>query len=262
LSGRARSGFTIVELTIVTVVATMLAVGLHGVYVRQQRLVRWQGQVAAVHDAYRVAVSLLASDVREAVPSDGDLTLAGSDVLSVRAPAGLAFVCDTRESPDVLALHHSMGLPVADGDSLLVYASDGWRSVLVVREERPGQRGMSCSNAPSTPQLQLRLASGQAEGVVVGSPVRAFRHHTYHLVDNAGEPWLGRTDAAGTEPLVGPLVAGGLRFRFLDETGTETAQLDRVGAVELRMVLPAPRSLTSGAMSRDTIETLFQVRNR
>lgn len=258
-----RSGFTLVELTIVSVVATMLAVSLHGVYVRHQRLVQWQSQVAAAHDAYRVAVSLLASDVRESVPAEGDLTLLDSDVLSLRAPTGLGFVCDTRQNPAILAIHHTLGLRASAGDSLLVYASTGWRSVVVEDEDLPGQRGLSCSNAPPTPQLQVRLGTGQADGVPVGAPVRAFEHHTYHLVDNDGERWLARTTPrTRAEPLVGPLVAGGLRFRLVDETGSQTTQLDRVGAVEFRMILPAWRSLTASAMQPDTIETLFQVRNR
>jgi len=258
---RERYGFTVVEMLVVLVVGTILALALHQAYVQHSRFLGWQERVVGANDAFRVAGALLSADLREAVPRSGDLTLSASDRLVVRAPTGLAFVCATLSSPPSLGLTRVLGrLPEQTGDSIMVYATTGWRVSAVVARDTPGQNGLSCGGR--APEAQLRLPSGGTTSVPVGAPVRVFRRHTYHTVTNAGAPWLARTDAAGTEPLVGPLGPSGLRFRLLSETGAQTAVDSLVAGVELRLVLPSRAIPGTPVVPGDTATTVFQVRNR
>jgi prepilin-type N-terminal cleavage/methylation domain-containing protein len=261
MGGRRPRGFTLVELTVVMTVTTLLAVGLHQAYVRHGRFMAWQRQVSHAHDAFRVAGSLLSTDLREAVPSQGDIALLGPDSLSVRSPTGLGFACAVVEPSSVLGIDRVTGrMPEEPADSLLVYATSGWRAVGVVGQDRPGQRGISCGG--QDPQVQLRLPNGGADDVPIGAPIRSFRRHVYHLVSNAGEPWLARTDAAGTQPLVGPLSPGGLTVRLLDADGLVESRLDLVEGVEVRMVMSGRATPGGLPASADTVVTVLQVRNR
>lgn len=251
-----KTGFTIVELTVVVVLAGLLAVGLHQVHQNHRELVAWQSQLTATHDIFRVANSLLSADLREAVPANGDLLLPEADSLIVRAPVGLAFVCATRTNPALIALDHVQGRPPDSvGDSILLYARSGWGATRVEGVDRPGQRGMECALGATTPEAQIRLPSGRADDVPVGAPVRMFRRHTYHVVRNSNESWLARTTADGTEPLVGPLGPGGIRFSILDGNGTETTELDAATGLEFRMILWT-------STTPDTVTTLLQVNTR
>jgi hypothetical protein len=248
-------------MTVVVALTGMLAIALHQTYVRHSRFVDWQEQVVRAHDAYRVASSLLSADFREAVPAEDDVVLLAPDSISVRAPTGFGIVCATLTSPAVIAIARVMGrMPEASGDSLMVYATTGWRTLHVVGTDTPGQRGVSCGGR--TPEAQLQLPTGGTADVPVGAPVRVFRRHIYHLVANGGETWLGRTTTSGTEPLVGPLLRGGLRFRLLDADGLDESVPADVAGVEFRMILPGRSSFTATTATADTVVSVFQVRNR
>lgn len=258
---RRRSGFTLTEVLVAAVLLGLVLVGLHRVHLQQRRVTDWQRQVARANDAFRVVSSVFSAQLREGVPSEGDIVLPRPDSADIRAAVGFALVCATRSSPAVIGLDHVAGrLPQADGDSLLVYATSGWRALAVEGEDRPGQRGMSCSHGPSDPEVQYRLAAHSADSVPVGATVRVFHHERYHVAMGEAGPWLARTDPRGTELLVGPLAPEGLRFRFLDELGAATDLPGEAVAVEVRVVL------RSGLLARpprpDTLLLVFQGRNR
>lgn len=256
MTARGRTGFTVVELTVVVVLAGLLAVGLHQVHQNHRGLVAWQSRVTATHDIFRVSNSLLSADLREAVPASGDLLLPEPDSLIVRAPVGLAFVCASSTNPALIALNHVEGrAPTSVGDSILLYTRTGWGAIRVEGVDTPGQRGIECAIGATEPEAQIRLPSGRADDVPVGAPVRMFRRHTYHVVRNRDESWLARTTADGTEPLVGPLGPGGIRFTLLDGSGSETTELDAATGLELRMILWT-------STTPDTVTTLLEVSNR
>lgn len=254
MSSSNRRGFTLVEVMASMTIGAIVLTGLYQLYLNQQRLTDWQLEAVTAHDAYRVASSLLARDLREAVPTDGDLLLPAGDSIIVRAPVGLAWVCASTSSPPVLGVTRASGsLPASVGDSVLVFAGQTWKTARVADVETPGRRGISCAYGSSTPELQVRLDDDLGGEVAVGAPVRQFRRHAYHTTRVGRELWLARTTPDGTEPLVGPI--GSLGFGLTTSDGSATAVMDQAAAVTFTMVLD------SGPAS-DTLRSLFRLRNR
>jgi prepilin-type N-terminal cleavage/methylation domain-containing protein len=255
-----RSGFTIIELVLVVLVAGFIAVALYQVHAQHRRFNGWQQSRASSHDAMRVTSSMLAGDLRETVPGAGDIALVNADSLRVRSPAGFGFVCAVDADAGRIGLNRFVGgVPVDSGDSVLVYASTGWRLAGVIDTPSPS---LSCAHGSVSPQIELELSPASTENVPVGAPMRVFRSQSYHVVSYDGQPWLVRSSVAGTEAIVGPLGVDGLRFRLLDELSNETTTLSDVQAVEIRLVVSSVELSALGARRSDTLTALFQTRNR
>ncbi len=259
---RTRQGFTLAEILVVTVILSLVMMGLNGLYVRQSRFGLWGQRVTASHDAFRVANAVLAAELREARPGDGDVVLASADSIVLRSPVGFAVVCGLRTSPAVLGLNRTMGRMPASGDSLLVHADTGWVMMAPTATETPGARSVTCAHGGTLPTVQYRFPNRAVDAVSVGAPIRVFQRHAYHALSDVTGLWLGRTDPDGTEKLVGPLAPGGIRFRFLDADGAATADPVRAVAVELRLIMPLVASTRPGAASLDTLTAAFGGRNR
>jgi len=256
-----QNGFTLVEVLVASVILVLVLTGLHTAHIQQRRVSDWQVDMAEAHDGFRIANSILAAELREAVVADGDVVLNSPQSLTVRSPVGFALVCATRANPAVIALHGASGAsPTPGTDSILLYSSQGWAALPVVSRDTPGQRGLECPFGTARPEAQYRLPAGSVEFVPVGAPVRVFRTHRYHLAAVDSEPWLARTDASGTEPLVGPLIPEGLRFRYLDRYGVATAVTDSAVGVEMTLAMPRPDR--AGSAVTDTMTLIFQGRNR
>lgn len=253
-------GFTVVEMVIVVMIAGFLSVALHQAHVQHRRFNGWQESRASAHDAMRVASSLLAGDLREAVPGSGDIALEASDSLRVRSPAGFGFVCAVDEASDRIGLNRFVGSTPADaGDSVLVYASTGWRLTGVVDAPAPS---LSCAHGTVSPAVELEVVESNAENVPVGAPVRVIRSQTYHVTSHQGEAWFARSGAGGTEPLIGPLGVDGLQFRLLDDAGQETSTLADVSSVEVQLIVLSRWLADPSARQADTLTAVFQSRNR
>ncbi len=263
MSTRSKAGFTLVELLVVAVLGSLVVTALYEAHIQQQRFSSWESRVVQDHDAFRVAGSILAGDLRETVASEGDVVLHATDSLSVRAPVGFALVCSVRANPASIGVTRSQGRMWTDAaDSLLVYTTGRWRVLEPTDEPTSIPSGMDCPFGEPRPDHLYRLERGTADSIPVGAPVRVFRRHTYHVGSHRGDRWLARTDADGTEMLVGPIAENGLRFRMLDQRGLETATPADVTGVELQLVLPlAPLSAGSRATA-DTLVVAFQERNR
>lgn len=256
-----RAGFSLAELLVSTVLLGFVLAGLHQAHLQQRRFTEWQQRIADAHDGYRVANAVFAAEFREAVIGDGDVTLFKPDSLAVRSPQGFGIVCAVRSSPPVFALSHATGvMPSLNGDSVLVHMDAGWRAMAVVASPRPGTLGLFCPFGTSRPDYLVRIEAGLADSISVGAPVRVYRPHRYHLLEESGRTWLARTDQQGTEALVGPLTADGLRFRLIDATGGEASAPADAVATELQLVFG--RVGVTRAEVRDTLVMLFQGRNR
>ena len=255
---RPPNGFTLAEVIVVVTLSGFLAIALHRVSTQFRMFASWQDQRVALHDAFRVASALLAADLREASFGDGDVVITDSVTLDVRMSRGLAFVCATQDAPDAIAVRHARGALAQEvGDSLLVYAEDGWRATAV---GAGGAGALACSGgAPA--EAALRVGAGDAEDIPIGAPVRSFTRYRYEISTHEGRPWLSRLGTDGTEPLVGPVAANGLRFHFLDSVGGEVQNAGDATTVELRMILPV-RSLLGGVETQDTLVTRIGTRNR
>lgn len=259
---RAR-GFTLVEMLVALTLGSLIVAALYGVDRQYRRFSLWQKGVTEAHDAYRVALSILSPELREAVPADGDLALPSPDSLIVRTPVGFAIVCASRVNPPSIALAWSTGrMPETSADSLLLYTGSGWTSLSATKEPGRGRGALECPYpGHTTPDDTYRLPPGTADTVPVGAPVRVYLREIFHAVMDGDELWLARTDATGTQLLAGPMTAGGIRFRLLDADGAATGRMADVRAIELRLIFPTIPDATGSDAGRDTLTTLFQGRN-
>ena len=261
MTRRKPTGFTIAELLVATVLLGFVLTGLHQAHLRQRRFTDWQRRVADTHDGYRIAHSILSTELREAVISEGDVDVFAPDSVAVRSPQGFGIVCDVRENPPLVALSLTMGdVTPQPGDSLLAFTDGGWRALAIESEERPDRSGLACPYGNPTPERAFRLPRGATDSITVGAPVRVFRPRRYHLVREGDATWMARTDAGGTEALVGPLTRDGLRFRLIDASGQEASRQQDAVAVELQLTML--RIGAAGGELRDTLSMLFQGRNR
>lgn len=257
-----RGGFTLVEVLVVLVIASLVAVALHRAQLQYRRVALWSSAVIQDHDAFRVTTSLLAADLRESVYAQGDVVLHADDSLSVRAPLGFALVCSVRQNPASVGVSLGEGLPWEDpGDSLLVYTPARWISLVPTGILRNPPRTLDCGTLGRRPDLAYSLSRGEADSIPVGAPIRVYRRHTYHVGINEGQPWLARTDASGTEMLVGPLAREGLRFRLLDNAGSPTGPTTAT-ALEARLVLPLTPVQVGASSQADTFTFVIHGRNR
>lgn len=257
-----RGGFTLVEVLVVLVIASLVAVALHRAQLQYRRVALWSSAVIQDHDAFRVTTSLLAADLRESLYAQGDVVLHADDSLSARAPLGFALVCSVRRNPASVGVSLTEGLPWGDPvDSLLVFTPTRWRSLVPTGVLRNPPSTLDCVTSGRPPDLAYSLARGEADSIPVGAPIRVYRRHTYHLGTNEGQPWLARTDAFGTEMLVGPLAPGGLRFRLLDDAGGPTGSATAT-AVEARLVLPLTPVRVGASSQADTFTLVIHGRNR
>jgi prepilin-type N-terminal cleavage/methylation domain-containing protein len=145
VNARASTGFTLVELLLVAVLGSLVVAALYEAHSQQRRFSSWESQVVQDHDAFRVAGSVLAADLRETVASEGDVVLDAPDSLSVRAPVGFALVCSVRPTPASIGVTRSEGRTWTDAaDSLLVYTTGGWRVLRPTEEQASIPPGMDC----------------------------------------------------------------------------------------------------------------------
>jgi len=259
-AGACRSGFTLVEVLITSVILSIVLLGLHRVYLQQRQISGWQRDMAVANDVFRIVGSVLSDDLREAIAGEGDVVLGATDSIRVRSPIGFGYVCYALESGDLVGIEGRTGsLPNAPGDSLHIYATSGWRRSSVVGSLPVNSGPTRCEVSQARPEALLKLRSGGVDDVPVGAPIRSFRSTSYHVSTFDGQPWFSRSDASGTEAIAGPISPRGLRFRALDSGGDETAVPADIVAIEVSVVVPRPA--TRGAIA-DTMTMVFQGRNR
>ena len=229
-AGSARLGFTLMEVLVALVLATLVGAALHQFLLQHRRFYSHVEAGALNHDALRVAWAVLASDLREADPSAGDVLLFSADSLRVRSPVGFGLVCAVDVASGRVALLEARGRLTA-GDSVLLHAAGGWRADRVLARDPAGPSPV-CPYGGGAAAAVLELEGGAAD-LGPGDPVRTFRSWTYHARLAGSERWLARADGGGAELLAGPLAPGGLRFRLLDEAGAPTSDPARVARVEV-----------------------------
>ncbi len=258
---RRSGGFTLAEMLVFLVLATLVAAGLYQVILFQQRAYRRERATVARHDALRLASSVLAANLMEASGRGGDLAALGDNSLAVRSPVGFGIVCDVDSTNNVLGLFDVMGRMSATlGDSLLVYHPGGWL-VRGLVQLNPSGPALGCPYK-SGPAMQLSVGvDGSLNGVPVGAPVRAFHRYAYRLDQDGGSWWLARDDGGGDADLLAGPFSGdgsGLAFAYFDSTGAVTSDSSQVARVDLALVAENDRPVAR----RDTLTASVRPRNQ
>ena len=245
---RAPAGFTLVELLIYLVLASVLLGAIYGAMTTQSRGYGKERELLDARESIRSAGALLAWELRHASVAGSKVVGIGADSITVRSMQGLGTVCAKHPTSPRYALWGTSGdIQATANDSAILYRPETnvWRAVRITQVGTPGSLGVSTCSWPGgrAPTIAIQVdvaATTDTAGVVVGSGFRAFRETLYSEYLDGGRYWLGRKippTAADWEKLTGPLLApgaaGGLNFRFFDSANNETAIPQNVAAVEL-----------------------------
>ena len=245
--GRPTAGFTIIELMIYLVMASVVMAVVFRLMVAQSRSYGDQRQVRDVGETMRGATMLLTWELRQLAASDGDLYSLGTNNLVLRSMQGGGIVCGKHITLPRYGLWGVSG-EVTDGDSALVFMAggggttdDAWRAVLITSEWSPAGGGVpwcDWSGGNTVGTEAVVHVSSDTSAVATGAPFRTFRRVEYGTFQQDGRWWLGRrVDGSATwELMTGPLRSpadGGLVFAYYDSTGAVTANPLQVHRVEI-----------------------------
>lgn len=273
-----QAGFTVAEVLVSLVVATILVGGILQLLIGQNRQYTKQQELIGVRGSLRAAAALLSVELRWASAANGDVYSISPNSFAARSIQGGGVICGKHPSEKRYGLASTWGeLNTTADDSALIFAAgtqgagdDAWKVFAPVQNFSPGAGGVpTCAwgGSPS-PNLVMGVA-GDTSGVTVGAPLRAFRRIEYGLYQEAGHWWLGRKVGGGSyERLTGPLRApsdSGLVFTYYDQAGNTTSDATQVESVDivLRSQSIAKLSRLGGVASelQDTLTTRVFLRN-
>lgn len=265
-------GHTVVEVLLALLLFSVVATALCLVLVAQHRFYTIQAHVARTRNAARLAVEVLAGELRDSSPSGGDLYAVGPDSVALRSTSGFGIVCAV--SANTVSLWRLTGtFGVLNTDSALVFEEhrfdssldDRWTAARIL-SVRLGGTGLCPNGRPPTATLALDRA---VTGATVGSPLRGFRPYVYKLYRGAdGSWWLGQRLRGGRfQPVTGPFAApaqGGLRLEYLTDAGAITADPRRVSSVRIAVKAVSVRPISRGGRTdlvTDTLSMRVYLRN-
>jgi len=266
---RSRRGFTLIEMMLGLLLTMMVGGVIYELLLRNQRVSRIQTEHVGMQENVRAGALIIANELREVgydsipplavatlvngagAPTAGssDILVAQSGRIRYKAMRGLGFLCALAGNTAVITRSTAVGIRApAVGDSVSIYVEgdpdtntdDAWINAGITA--LPNQ---NCPGGAAGIGLTLGypawLSAGWAAQVQTGAPVRLFDVMEMQTVADDGRSWLGlRSVTAGEalQPVIGPLADStaavrGLRFRYRDRQGVETAVLKDIRAVQI-----------------------------
>ena len=227
----SRRGFTLIEAILAVVLLAIVGQAILRLLTVSQRLFRAQSERAALQATVRAGTSLLPAELRELGP--GDLIALAPDQVVYRAMRSAGVACGVTAGAVQLrrGLLYQYRSIAAVRDSLLLFvehdpstgADDAWEILPVSGPPVAG----ACPDGGAALVVPTIVAAATIDAVVLDAPVRTFELMQVRLYQSGGQYWLGSRSVSGGEgqvqPLVGPLAADGIRFRYLDSGGVPTA---------------------------------------
>lgn len=275
---------TLVEILIALVMLGVVSAGLYRVLLNNQRIYQAQTQHIDLQQNIRAAAAVLPAELREIDATDGDLVAMSPSALTIRSMRWLGFIC----APPLLGgavagntmtvrarpFYGSRGID-SGTDSMFVYYDgdettrddDDWalaRPMDVVDAACPdGQPGLGITVSWKLEPPNL------AGGVLPGSPVRGFETVTYQLYNPPGDSlwYVGLQPAGGTiQPVIGPVIEGGLSFAYFDSTGAVTSIPGRVARIDVTVRERTSQAVQNAAgagksVAVDSVVTSVALRN-
>jgi len=242
---RTRSGFTLVELLTVVVLAGFLLLTIYQVLVTNTRAYAINNAQIQGQQMLRAGVDVLFGELREISSQSGDLVKMEDEVLTIRAQRAFGIVCaaDYTVSPPKLTLFR-IGPVFEAGDSVFVFhdnnpertLDDEWFGGIVTSVDTTTTCGGGPAQTITVPFVGTTANKADPDSVRIGAPARGFDVFTYGQYQIEGEPYLGRQlkGAPSPDPLIGPLLAeGGVSFRYLDSLGVVTTVDSVVSQIEV-----------------------------
>lgn len=268
-----QSGFSLVELLIVSVLTGIALVGVYQTLLVQEKTYEVASLKVQGQESLRTAVGVLESELREvgsiggAVIGYSDIDIASSDSVRFRAQRKTAFICKLSRN-DKWILVWNMGDPFeadeplllfVDGDSIR-YTDDRWDTTHVASVTASSDT--DCATYwPGMPQQTLKLDNAQdMTGVQPGSPVRSYEWITYSLYNFGPLGWgLGRRRGGDQRPdyLVGDLAPPGVGLQFDYFTPTGVATNDPTAVSRIRITVRTDPQGNSDVQSESLVSNLF-----
>jgi prepilin-type N-terminal cleavage/methylation domain-containing protein len=297
-SGRARPGFSLIELLIVLVLSSVIMAAVVAVIVRQQRFYRGTAAIVENRSQLRQAAMMLTADLR-GISTDG----AGSDLYSIgensvvfRGTFGASVVCVRNGNtivvpPTSLASGNvltSWSMLPEVGDTVLVFDDsstpsghdDLWRAYAITGvSATPGACPASSfltTTADATSNSYEFVLSGAPPASTLRRPVRFTRVMRYELYRAADGDWyLGYCspgcEVTGLEPVAGPLLAAGqagagLTLTYHNEDGAATNVRTSVARIGLSVRGKTRAQMNIEGMRKgaasDSLRVTVGIRNR
>lgn len=245
LARDARAGVSLVGMLIAALIGVIVLTATFRVLHTNQRAFGVQSVQVRDRQTLRAGIALLNAELREISPGDGDLITMEPAAMHVRSPGALGLVCEIESwgtDPEVKAT--KVGRYLREDSARVFYenetrrdADDVWRTGRIEVLDTTGS--LSCPDGRTAQRVRLHEVSQGAppDSISPGALVRVVRHFEYELAQDGGLHYLIRTPGAGdAQPLVGPLDAeSGVRFRYLDADGVETAVAADVRQIEVTL---------------------------
>lgn len=294
---RRRSGFTLVELVMVAVLAVLVLGGMMNMLVRQQRFYRGTADLLEARSQTRQAAGILPTELRSISPVGNDILAMSDSSLEFRATVGSSVLCVISGGEVVLPptnptrgnVATTWGAAPAAGDTVLIFnegpttswTDDTWTpyeigSITTVTGACPTSTGLTSDSDVSKTSLKFAVVGGLSGTIRARAPMRFVRRARYSLYAAANGQWyLGYCSptcgVSGPSPIAGPFVphtdvAPGLSFTYLDEDGVVTATPAEVAQVSILVRAQARNGVSLSGfatrVARDSLRFTVGIRNR
>ena len=279
-----RRGFTLVEIVVVLGLMGIILGAVYQSILATQRTTSTQIQRIDLHQTTRAAALYLSNMMRELDAAEGDILLSQATLLQFRAMRWTGILCSIpfeAAGQVQFTIRRDLLFGVRGPDAAL-------DSVLLWKEGDPAIRtddvwligGLQSSaagvcpsdgSAGSTLRVVITAASGgnaaATVGMTVGSPLRGFQVEELSLYPQGADYWMGRRTADRTgvwetlRPLVGPLMANGLAFSYLNAAGGVPALTTGIASIGVTVRGRSARQVSGFGYMQDSIVTRVTLRN-
>ncbi|MGD8726775.1 MAG: prepilin-type N-terminal cleavage/methylation domain-containing protein [Gemmatimonadales bacterium] len=280
-----RRGFTLVELLVSMILVGIVGLAAYQLLVKNQQLYRQQAERTDLNANMRAAVIMLPSELREINATDtveSDITAMTASSITYKAMRTTNFLCQPPDtSAGTITLwrlpQYGWRSPWVSRDSLLIFAEGDMSTRRDNFWVHANLLGLTYESACPNGQLSMTMTVGNVyppgalAAVTTGAPVRAFEmNQVLTYADARGDNWLGMRQynkGSGwttTQPFLGPLARGGVRFVYYDTAGATTNFPAQVARIEITVPGMTQQPVRQGgtlARLVDTLATQVAVRN-
>lgn len=273
-------GFTLVELLVSVVVASVLMISIFQVLISNQQVYTVQQQQIQGQQTVRFGLDLMVAELRQVSPAGGDLLAMEADRVSFRAYRAAGLGCDWDGTDLTVA---PLGRDFAAGERIFLFvegatetsADDVWARGTIASIQDTDICPMGAAQGePQRPAQVVRLQNLSPSPAVAdvrsGALLRSFEVFEYGTMQaEDGLTYLGRTELDGdglpvdvAVPMVGPVrPTGGVVFEFLNGAGAATAVPAEVRSVRITVQTLSGARGPTGQQVQDSLSVVVQMRN-